>query len=148
MGASAAPPLSVEAYLAQDQAAEFKSEYHGGVLYPIIAASMEHGMIAVNVSRRLAEKLEDTPCRAVGDPVRVCVSPTRFVYPHLMVICGKPVMTGESSDTITNPKVIVEILSPSTEGYDYAGKLDSYRSLPSFEEYILIAQDRPRVHVF
>ena len=65
-----------------------------------------------------------------------------------MVVCGKPVFTDEDQDTVTNPKVIVEILSPSTADYDYGGKFALFRTLPSFEEYLLIAQEEPRIEVF
>ena len=65
-----------------------------------------------------------------------------------MIVCGKPVFTDEAADPITNPKLIVEVLSPSTADFDYGGKFALYRRLPSLEEYILIAQDRPNVDVF
>src|SRR5947207_433815 len=79
--------------------------------------------------------------------LRVRVSPSKYVYPDILIYCGKPMLTDELSDTITNPKVIVEILSPSTEDYDYGKKFILYRSLPSFEEYLLISQEQPRVEV-
>lgn len=69
------------------------------------------------------------------------MSPTKFVYPDLTVICGKPALTDEHQDTVTNPKVIVEIVSPSTADFDMGGKFRLYRNLDSFEEYVLISQD-------
>ena len=76
------------------------------------------------------------------------VSPSKYVYPDLLVVCGKLVTTEDRAKSIINPKVIVEILSPSTEGYDGHRKFAFYRQIPTFEEYILIAQDQPRVEVF
>ncbi len=142
MGALAAPKMSVEEYIALDDAAELKSEYHDGELFPIDA------MIAANATARLVLRLNPASCRSYISPVRVRVSPTKFVYPDILVVCGKTELTEESTDTITNPKVVVEILSPSTADYDYGGKFALYRRLPSFEEYVLIAQDQPRVEVF
>jgi Uma2 family endonuclease len=75
------------------------------------------------------------------------VSPTKFLIPDIIVVCGKPALTDEHQDTITNPKVIVEILSPSTADYDYGEKFILYRRLESFEEYLLVSQDQPRVEV-
>ena len=148
MSASPIPKFSVEEYLAIDRAAERRSEYYDGEMFPVIAASWEHGRVALNTARRLAERLDRHPCRAVNSTVRLRVSPTKFVYPDFMVVCGKPVFTDDKRETLTNPKVIVEILSPSTADYDYGGKFALYRSLPSFEEYLLIAQDEPRIEVF
>ena len=69
-------------------------------------------------------------------------------FPDQLVVCGKPAFTDEAADTITNPKLIVEVLSPSTADFDCGGKFALYRRLPTLEEYVLIAQDRPNVDVF
>ena len=139
--------LPVEEYLALDRAAELPSEYHDGEMFPILSGSLPHSLLQFNFGRRLAERLDGTPCRLAGASLRVRVNATKYVYPDVLVYCGKPELTDEHSDTITNPKVIVEILSPSTEDYDYGKKFILYRSLPSFEEYVLVAQDQPRVEV-
>ena len=65
-----------------------------------------------------------------------------------MVVCGKPALTDEHSDTLTNPKVIFEILSPSTQDYDYGTKFSLYRQLPSYEEYVLVSQTTHLVEVY
>jgi Uma2 family endonuclease len=148
MGASPIPKLSVEEYLAADRVAERRSEYHDGEMFPVIAASWAYGRVAVNAAHRFSERLRGSVCRVANSTVRIRVSPTKFVYPDLVVVCGNPVFTDEVEDTIINPKVIVEILSPSTADYDYGGKFALYRRLPSFEEYLLIAQDEPRIEVF
>jgi Uma2 family endonuclease len=140
--------ISVEEYLAFDRAGQLRSEYHDGEVFPKIAASWAHARISTNALRRLAERLDGTTCQVADSSVRVRVGPTKFVYPDMLVVSGKPVFTDEVLDTITNPKVIVEVLSPSTADYDYGGKFALYRGLPSFEEYLLIAQDEPRIEVF
>ena len=142
------PKLSVEEYLAVDRAAERRSEYHDGELFPVPAASWAHARVSANTIHRFSERLYGHPCHVADASVRLRVSPTQFVYPDLVVVCGDPAFTDEEQDTITNPKVIVEILSPSTADYDYGGKFALYRRLPSFEEYLLIAQEEPLIEVF
>ena len=147
MSAVAIPKLSVEEYLAIDRAAELKSDFHDGVVFPISAVSVAHARLTVILGRRLDERLDGGPCTAMG-PVRVRVSQTKYVYPDLLVVCGKPALTDEQADTVTNPKVIVEVLSSSTGDYDYGAKFSLYRELPSLEEYILVSQETPRIEVF
>ena len=147
MSAAPVAKLSVEEYLALDRAAEVPSEYHDGELFPLDAVSLQHGLISNHVGRRVGERLEGGRCQ-IAAQIRVRVSPTKFVFPDQVVYCGKAALTDEAADTITNPKVIIEILSPSTADYDYGTKFGLYRRLPSFEEYVLIAQDEPKVEVF
>ncbi|HEY3742014.1 MAG TPA: Uma2 family endonuclease [Bryobacteraceae bacterium] len=141
-------PVSVEEYLALDRAAEIKSEYHDGEMFPIESVTWIHSRIGVKVAGWLDRQLAHSPCRVAGPALRVRVTPTKFVVPDFIVVCGKPVLTDEHQDTVTNPKVIIEILSPSTKDYDYGGKFEFYRRLASFEEYILISQNRPRIETF
>ena len=138
----------MEEYLAIDRAAEIPSEYHDGEMFPIEAVSWEYSLISVNIGRVLAERLDKTPCRVAGGPLRVRATPTRFVLPDMVVFCGKAVLADEHQDTLLNPKVIVEILSSSTADYDYGQKFILYRRIESFEEYVLVAQDQARVEVF
>jgi Uma2 family endonuclease len=148
MSAMQVPKLSVEEYLAMERATDSRSEYHDGEIFPVVAATWEHARVAANVGHCLSGRLGDGACHLVNSSIRVQVSPSRFVYPDFAVVCGKPVFTDQMRDTYTNPKVIVEVLSPSTRDYDYGGKFTLYRLLPSFEEYLLIAQDEPRIEVF
>lgn len=135
--------MTVEEYLAADQGSECPLEYHDGEIFPMAEASLRHGMIAIKLARCVDQRLDGTPCRGSG-PVRIRINPTKFLHPDFLVFCGQPVLTSESDPSLTNPKVIFEILSPSTEGYDYSGKFQLYRQLPSFEEYVLVAQEQPR----
>jgi len=136
MSAPASLKLSVE-YLALDRAAEVPSECHDGEMFPIQAASLAHATLSVkvNVSGCFRDALKGTPGRAAASTLRVRTAATRYVYPDLLVFCGRPELIDEHQDTITNPKVIVEILSPSTANFDYGAKFRLYQALPSFEEY-------------
>ncbi len=147
MGAFPIPRITVEEYFALDDEAELPSEYHDGQMFEMEAATQSHGLIGANVVGTLFQCLRGTSCRVLN-PVRVRISPTKFVIPDLTVVCGKTITTDQRGEAIVNPKVIVEILSPKTEGYDYHRKFDMYRQLPTFEEYILIAQDQPRIEIF
>ena len=148
MSASPIPKVSVEEYLAAERATEGRSEYHDGEVFPMEATSWEHSRIAFNAAFSISERLKGTTCQLAGPTIRVRVAPTKFVVPDILVVCGKPVFTDEEHDTITNPKVIVEVLSPSRVDYDYGRKFALYRGLACFEEYLLIAQDEPRIEVF
>jgi Uma2 family endonuclease len=148
MSALPIPKLSVEEYLRLDRAAEEPSEYHDGEMLPVATTSWKHSVISINVAALLRTGLRGKPCEVAGTSLRVRVSPTKFIIPDLMIVCGKPALTDEFQDTVTNPKVVIEILSPSTANYDYGEKFILYRRLTSFEEYILISQDQARVEVF
>ncbi|MFN7924196.1 MAG: Uma2 family endonuclease [Bryobacteraceae bacterium] len=148
MSAAAIPRLSVEDYLAIDRAAELKSEYHDGEMFPMVAVSGAHAQIGFRLARQLGNALEDGPCAGYMAPLRVRVSARKYVYSDLLVICGKAVYTDDHTDTVTNPKVIIEILSPSTANYDYGEKFAAYRGLESLGEYVLVAQDRPLIEIF
>ena len=139
--------LSVEEYLRMDDAAQPPFEYHDGEVFQIDGASYRHALICINFGTSLTTKLAETACRTTAGP-RVRTSRTSYVHPDLVVVRGRPVFTEERSETITNPRVVIEILSPSTADYDFGGKLALYRGLPSIEEYILVAQDGARIDSF
>ena len=149
MGSALAhPKMTVEEYLAYDRAAEVKSEYHDGELFPTsVSMSVRHSRISANVVASLSTLLRSTSCR-VYTPTRVRVNARKYFYPDVFVVCGQVQLTDETQDTITNPKVIVEVLSPSTADYDLGGKFQLYLRLPSLEEYVAVSQDEVKVHVF
>ena len=147
MGVQLPSKLTVEEYFAMDDASERPLEYHNGDLFPMVAASPQRSVILVNVSHCLASLLKGGPCFAAGAP-RVRTTGSNYVYPDIAVICGGFEYSAESANAITNPKVIVEILSPTTADFDHGGKFALYSRLPSFTEYVLIAQDQAMIEVF
>src|SRR4051812_35295 len=109
-------------------------------------ASARHALIVTNVAGELRSQLRQRACTVYSTDLRVRVSDEGlYTYPDVVVICGRPAFGDEHRDMITNPQVIVEVLSKSTKNYDRGEKFEQYRRIESFVEYVLIAQDRPHV---
>lgn len=135
-----------EEYLALEERAEYKSEYIDGEIAPMTGGSINHNRIAGNVYGLLYNALSSTECEALGSDMRVWLPEYNvFTYPVITVICDDPIFYPGRTDTITNPVLIVEVLSPSTEDYDRGTKFQRYRSLPTLNDYILIHQSDARI---
>lgn len=133
-------------YLALERQAETKSEYLNGHIYAMSGASREHNTIVFNLARRVGNQLDRKPCRGYVNDMRVKVSPTGlYTYPDVVVACGEPRFEDQHVDTLLDPTVIVEVLSDSTEAYDRGDKFAHYRALESLTDYLLVAQDKPRI---
>ena len=108
--------------------------------------TIEHNSIVSNINGELRERLRTGNCRAMAPAPRVSLPEDEsYFYPDALVVCGPPKTQNGHRDTITNPQVIVEVLSPSTMDYDRGEKFARYRQLDSLREYLLVAQDRPHV---
>jgi Uma2 family endonuclease len=136
-------PLTPEEYLAIEREAETKSEYVNGEVFAMAGASTPHNRIATDVVSELNFQLKGRNCEVFGSDMRIKVSPRMYTYADAVVVCGEPVIA--DLDNLVNPTLIVEVLSPSTEGYDRGRKFAKYRNIESFREYLLIAQDRCHV---
>ena len=135
-----------EQYLALERRAEIKSEYINGWIYAMAGASREHNLIAANTLAELHVQLRGRPGETYPSDMRVKVSTTGlYTYPDVVVVCSEPRIEDEHVDTLLNPTVLVEVLSPSTEACDRGDKFAHYRRLDSLQEYGLMAQDRMRV---
>ena len=133
-------------YLDHERASITKSDYYDGHVYAMTGAKEPHNLIAGNVIASLHGQLRRKPCRVYPSDMRVKVIQTGLnTYPDVVVLCGVPQFVDEKHDTITNPIVIIEILSPSTERYDRGMKFRHYRSIETLHDYILIAQDRQHI---
>jgi Uma2 family endonuclease len=134
--------LTPEQYLAIEREAPYKSEYHRGEMLAMAGAREGHNLISTNAVRELSEKLRSRPCRVYGSDMRVSVGPDDYAYPDVSAVCGAPQFLDRTRDTLLNPNLIVEVLSPSTEAYDRGRKFELYQSIRSFTEYLLLASDR------
>jgi Uma2 family endonuclease len=130
-------------YLAAERTAPYKSEYIAGQIVAMSGVSREHSLITGNLFRVLSTQLLDGPCEIHASDLRVKVSARgMYTYPDLVVVCGEAQFEDAQVDTLLNPTLIVEVLSPSTEAYDRGAKFGYYRQLPSLREYLLVAQDQ------
>ena len=137
------PPhlYSAAEYLALEEKAEFKSEYRNGEIIPMTGGSLIHNRIAGNLFAWLKTALRGQAAKAYIGDVRVWIPEHRFyTYPDVFVIQAEPEFYAQRTDTILNPVLIIEVLSPSTAAYDRGDKFKAYRSLPSFQEYWLVDQ--------
>lgn len=134
-------------YLAFERASVDKHEYWDGDVFAMAGASFAHNHLVGNLARVLGNLVIDGPCIVLTSDMKVRV-PLRkggYVYPDLSVVCGQPEFVDDVADVISNPKVVVEVLSDSTERFDRGEKFVGYRSLPSLADYLLVAQDQARV---
>ena len=140
---------SADEYLELERRAETKSEFHDGQIYAMTGASREHNLVNVNISRELSQQLKGRPCEAYAADMRVKAAESRsYHYPDFTVVGGSPVFEDDHLDTLLNPTLVIEVLSPSTESYDRGGKFASYRKIESLREYVLVSQDAPRIERF
>ena len=136
-------------YLALERQADAKSEYLNGSIYAMSGASRSHNRITFNLARRIGNQLGGRRCEGYVNDLRVKVSPTGlYTYPDVVVVCGEPRFEDQHVDTLLNPTVIIEVLSDSTEAYDRGEKFAHYRALDSLTDYLLVAQDQPRIEHF
>jgi Uma2 family endonuclease len=146
-----------EEYLAHEREAAYKSEYIAGQVVAMSGVSREHSLINGNLFRVLSSQLLDRPCEIHASDMRVKVSARvsakisargMYTYPDIAVVCGEAQFEDDQVDSLLNPTLIVEVLSPSTEAYDRGVKFGYYRQLPSLREYLLVAQDHMLVEHF
>jgi Uma2 family endonuclease len=133
-------------YLELEEKAEFRSEYRDGEIVPMAGGTTNHNEISLNVATNLRFSLKGQNYRVYMSDVRLWIPPNRqYTYPDVMLIQGEPIYWENTTSTVTNPRLIVEVLSKSTGNYDRGDKFDYYRSISTLQEYILI--DQSRYHV-
>lgn len=139
--------MSVEEYLAFERASEEKHEYLNGEIFLMSGASNNHNLIVGTTLGIFYVQLRNTGCIYYPSDMRIRVSETGlYTYPDISVVCDPPQLDKSAyQDTLLNPTLIVEVLSPSTESYDRGRKFQHYRALESLQEYVLIAQDSPHI---
>ena len=123
-----------------------KHEYYDGCIYAMAGGSHEHALLAANALGMLFARLRGKPCRAVGSDQHVKVEATGLqTYPDVTVFCAPARFDPNHRDTLLNPIVLIEVLSPSTRNYDKGAKFDNYKQIPSLCDYLLISSDQTQV---
>ena len=155
MAASAAQTrLTPEEYIAFERkflpdSETIRHEYVNGELIAMSGASREHNLITINVSTALYTRLRGSRCETYANDMRVSTpTTTSYFYPDVVVVCEEPRFEDDVFDTLLNPILLVEVLSPSTKAYDRGEKFAHYRQLPSLQEYVLVAQDKVIVEYY
>jgi Uma2 family endonuclease len=141
--------MSEAEYLEFERASETKHEFLNGEVFDMAGASREHNLIAGSTYASLYSQTLDRNCEVYQSDMRLKVKATGLLtYPDITVVCGKPELTTDALDTLVNPQVIIEVLSPTTEAYDRGKKFKHYSQIASLQEYVLISQDTPRIERF
>jgi len=141
--------MSLEQYFALAEASVEKLEYLGGEIFAMSGGTPNHAQVAMNVGTALTNRLRGRGCRAYSSDLRIHIPDTGlFTYPDISVICGPILYLVGRKDTVVNPVVLVEVLSPSTEAYDRGEKAAHYRSIASLQSYVLVSIARMAVERF
>lgn len=138
---------TLEEYLALERESEVKYEYWDGEIFAMSGGTLAHDLVMFNATNSLGNQLAATKCRVFTDNMQIKVpAAPPYRYADGSVVCGKvEIERFNGADLLLNPVLIIEVLSPSTEAYDRGDKFTYYKSIPSFREYLLIAQHRPHV---
>ena len=142
------PYMSLENYFDLDEKSEIKHEYIDGEIYAMSGGTATHSKIIYNLGGLLFAQLRDSPCGGYESNLRIKVSETRYVYPDFIVVCGNPDFSDDNQTMLTNPTMLVEVVSESSERHDRFIKLDLYRSIPSLQIYLLIEQNSARATLY
>lgn len=138
--------LTPQEYLDIERRAEHKSEFHDGEMFSMASAGELHEAVKMNIATALITQLRGRGCRVFTSDMRVKVSATGlYTYPDVVAVCGERLFEDAHVDTLLNPSVVVEVLSPTTEGYDRGKKFAHYRRVDAITDYVLVAPDRMSV---
>ncbi|AFZ25682.1 hypothetical protein Cylst_3544 [Cylindrospermum stagnale PCC 7417] len=140
---------TAEEYLELEEAAEYKSEYIDGQIIPMAGGTVNHNRIAGNFYAGLNIAFRQQEYEVFNSDMRLWIPQKRiYTYPDVMIVAGEPEFFNNRQDIILNPQVIIEVLSKSTKAYDREDKFEAYRTIPTFQEYLLIDQNRIHVEQF
>ncbi len=140
--------FSVEEYTAFEEESDIRHEYHHGEITAMAGGTPNHSLICNSIGGIFKSQLKGQNCFAFNSDLQIATSEQRYVYADASVICGELEMSEVNKNAVKNPTIIVEVLSESTADYDRGKKLLFYLQIPSFQEYILIDQDRFFVQVY
>lgn len=138
--------LTLAEYLDWENQQPDKNEFYRGEVFAMVGARRVHGCIVSNLNRRLAEQLDGSPCRVFTEGMKLQIADDAIFYPDLLVTCDRADL---ATDMIfRSPRLVIEVLSPSTQAYDRGLKFAVYRRLPSLQEFVLVDPDTRRVEAF
>ena len=141
------PRFTLADYLTIEPEGNVRHEFIDGELVAMTGTSKAHNFITMNLGAAIHGHLRGTPCRVASHDLKVVIAAAnRGFYPDLVVTCSED--NQDDNYTETQPRLIVEVLSPSTEAFDRGDKRLAYQQLDSLQDYVLIAQDRPAVEVY
>ncbi len=139
--------MSFEDFLLREESSKEKHEFHRGLVVLMPGGTLPHAVCISGIVRELGNLAKGSGCTVLSDAMGVLVqSEDTFVYPDASVLCGKPKYWHRNNRVLTNPKILVEVLSPSTRDYDMSAKFANYCQLPSFDEYLLLECTEVVVH--
>jgi Uma2 family endonuclease len=137
--------MTVAEFLVWEEQQPDRHEFYRGETFAMVGGTARHNRVILNLASRIADHLDATPCQVFAENMKVQLA-QGVLYPDVVVTCGKAEAGDEQ--TIADPKLVIEVLSPSTKGYDKRDKFILYRTLPSLREYVLIDPSERRVEVF
>jgi len=139
---------TVDEYLAFERASEERHEYVDGEVFDMVGASKKHNRISGNIFAYLLPLLREKGCWAYINDMKVGIRKRQYRYPDIVVACGEERMEDVSEDTLLNPIMVIEVLSPSTELHDRTKKFAAYRQIASLQVYVLVSQDTPKIEQY
>ena len=137
------PTYTVEEYLDIDAASDVRNEFISGYIVAMAGNTPEHVAIVDNLTHQFRSTFRGRPCKSWSNMLRVRTTESTYVYPDIAVTCGEPVYLPSKPKTLTNPVVVIEVLSDSTQRIDRGEKFINYLLLESLQYYVLVSQDRP-----
>lgn len=142
--------ITLDDFIAAAEATDERLEFVDGEILAMAGASIEHGLVAQSVASSMSGQVRGRPCRVLSQGTLVGRAEDENAFlPDVVVYCGEPRRQRvRGTDRLLNPVVIVEVLSPSTADYDHGRKWESYRGIPTLQDYLLVTQDAPRVERF
>jgi Uma2 family endonuclease len=141
--------VTPDEYLAAERLSETKSEYLDGGVFLMPGATVNHIRIVGNLGHQLLTQLSERSCDVLISEIKVTLQGSRkFFYPDVAVACGELQYYDDRKDIITNPDLVIEVLSPSTEAFDRGAKFEAYRTIESLKEYLLISQEKTLVEQY
>lgn len=141
--------MTPEEFLLWERRQESRHEFYDGEIVAMTGASLSHNRLSRNLVRLLGNQLAGSSCEVLGADMRVWIPAWEsYVYPDVLVVCGAPGLLDSERDVLLNPRLVIEIFSPSTERLDRNKKFRAYQTVESLTEYVLVSQDEQLIEVF